>query len=129
VKLLKGWLRDSEKGLSTIEVLLAMVILGVVAVAFLGSAGTGTQATVITREQATAESLIRSQAEYVKSYGYQYDASTYPVNPTLTLPAEWTISTIVEPVHGIDDGLQEVTVSAEQQGETVLEIVIYKVAR
>ena len=54
--------KGKEKGITTIEVLLAMVILGVVAVTFLGSVGTGTQATVITREQATAESLIRSQA-------------------------------------------------------------------
>jgi type II secretory pathway pseudopilin PulG len=128
-KRLKGWLRGSEKGLSTLEVLLAIVILGVVAVTFLGSVGTGTQATVITREQATAESLIRSQAEYVKGYGYQYGASEYPVDPTLTLPADWTVSTSVVPVHGSDDGLQEVTVSAEHQDETVLSIVIYKVAR
>jgi type II secretory pathway pseudopilin PulG len=128
-KWLKGWLRGNEKGLSTLEVLLAIVILGVVAVTFLGSVGTGTQATVITREQATAESLIRSQAEYVKGYGYQYGASEYPVDPTLTLPADWTVSTSVVPVHGSDDGLQEVTVSAEHQDETVLSIVIYKVAR
>jgi len=129
VKLLKSWLRGSEKGISTIEVLLGIVILGLVGGCFLGSVGTGTQATVITREQAIAESLVRSEAEYIKGYDYQYGTSEYPVDPTLTLPAEWVVSTYVEPVHGSDDGLQEVTVSAQYQGETALSIVIYKVAR
>ena len=128
-KLLRGRLRGNEKGISTIEVLLAIVILGVVAVTFLGSISTGTQATVITRDQAIAESLIRSEAEYVKGCAYQYGASEYPVDPTLTLPADWTVSTSVVPVHVSDDGLQEVTVSALYDNESVLSIVIYKVAR
>ena len=130
IKLFKGWLTGSEKGISTLEVLLAIVILGVVAIAFLSSIGTATQATVITREQAVAESLVRSEAEYVKGCGYQYDASEYPVDPTLTIPEGWTVPPpAVVPVHGSDDGIQEVTVSAQCNEETVLSIVIYKVAR
>jgi hypothetical protein len=129
VKLSKGWLRGSEKGISTLEVLLAIVILGLVGVCFLGGVGTGTKATVITRDQAIAESLVRSEAEYIKGCGYQYGALEYLVDPTLTMPAEWAVSTYVEPVHSSDDGLQEVTVSAQRQGETILSIVIYKVAR
>jgi len=129
-KWLAGWLRSSEKGITTLEVLLAIVILGVVAVTFLGSVGTGAKATAITREQTVAESLIRSEAEYVKGCAYQYGASEYPVDPTLTIPEGWTVPTpAVVPVHGIDDGMQEVTVSAEHQGKTVLSITIYKVAR
>jgi type II secretory pathway pseudopilin PulG len=129
MKFLKDWLRGSEKGISTIEVLLGIVILGLVGVCFLGSVGTGTQATIVTKEQSVAESLVRSEAEYVKGCTYQYDASGYPVDPTLTLPEGWAVPTYVEPVHSSDDGLQKVTVTAEHQGETVLSIVIYKVAR
>lgn len=128
-KLFKGWLTGSEKGISTLEVLLAIVILGVVAVTFLGSIGTATQATVITKEQSVAESLVRSEAEYVKGYGYQYDVSEYPVDPTLTLPSGWTVLTSVVPVHASDDGIQQITVSAHYDDKTVLSIVIYKVAR
>ncbi len=127
--LFKDWLRSSEKGISSLEVLLAIVILGLVGACFLGSVGTGTQATVITRDQAIAESLVRSEAEYIKGCGYQYGTSEYLIDPTLTIPTEWAVSTYVEPVHSSDDGLQEVTVSAQRQGETVLSIVIYKVAR
>lgn len=130
IKWLKDCLTCNENGISTLEVLLAIVILGIVAVAFLGSIVTGTQATVITREQAVAESLIRSEAEYVKGYAYLFDTSAYPVDPTLTIPQGWSVPPpSVIPVHGNDDGIQEVTVSAQYQGETVLSIIIYKVAR
>ena len=132
VKWLKGWLAGSEKGISTIEVLVSIVLLGLVGVSYLGGVGTGTQATIITQEQAVAESLVRSEAEYVKGErcGYQYFASEYPVDPTLSIPEGWTVPPpAVVPVHGIDDGMQEVTVTAQHQGETVLSIVIYKVDR
>ena len=130
VKWLKGWLGGSEKGTSAIEVLLGIVLLGLVGISYLGGIGTGTQATIITKEQSVAESLIRSEAEYVKGYDYQYGASEYPVDPTLTIPAGWTVpAPAVVPVHGNDDGMQEVTVSAQHQGETILSITIYKVAR
>jgi len=113
-----------------IEVLIGIVILGLVGIAYLGGVGTSTKATIITKEQSIAESLVRSEAEYVKRCAYQYGISEYPVDPTLTIPEGWTVPTpAVEPVHGSDDGLQEVTVSAEYQDETVLSIVIYKVAR
>lgn len=130
MKWLKDRLTDNEKGISTLEVLLAIVILGTVAVTFLGSLSTSTQATVITSEQATAESLVRSEAEYVKGYAYQFNTSEYPVDPTLTIPQGWSVPPpTVSPVHSNDDGIQEVTVSAQRQGETVLSITIYKVAR
>jgi len=130
VKWLKGCLAGSEKGISTIEVLVGIVLLGLVAVSYLGGVGTGTQATVITKEQAIAESLVRSQAEYVKGCAYQYGASEYPVDPTLDIPEGWTVPPpAVVPVHSVDDGMQEATVTAQHEGETVLSIVIYKVAR
>ena len=130
IKLFRGLYKDSERGMTAIEVLLAMVILGMVGITFLGSIGTGLQATVITREQSIAEGLIQSEAEYIKDCVYQYDTSEYPVDPTLTIPAEWTVpSPTVVPVHGVDNGMQEVTMSAQYKGNTVLSITIYKVDR
>ena len=130
VKSPRGWLRGNEKGISLIEILIAIAVLGLVGITFLSSMVTSTNATVITREQAVAENLVRNEAEYVKDCVYQYDASEYPVDPTLTIPAEWTVPPpTVVPVHGVDNGMQEVTVSAQYQGNTVLSIIVYKVAR
>ena len=128
--LLKNCPVKGERGTSAIEILIGIVILGLVGITFLGGVGTSTQATIITKEQSIAESLVRSEAEYVKKCGYQYGISEYPVDPSLTIPDGWTVpSPVIEPVHGSDDGLQKVTVSAQHQSETVLSIVIYKAAR
>ena len=130
LKLIKSCPARDESGVSIVEVLIGIVILGLVGIAYLGGVGTSTQATAISKEQSTAESLVRSEAEYVKGCGYQYGASEYPVDTTLTVPEGWTVPPpTVQPVHGVDDGLQEITVSAQHNGETVLSIVIYKVAR
>ena len=120
----------SELGTTLIETTVALAILGVIAVAFLSGLATATKATVIADEQATAESLVRSEIEYVKNYAYQYDTSEYPVDPALTIPVGWSVpSPVVELVHATDDGIQKVTVTAERNGETILSVEVYKVDR
>jgi len=61
----------NERGISLIEVLIALAILGLVAVAFLSGLATASRALIIADERTTAESLARSQMEYVKSQLYQ----------------------------------------------------------
>ena len=118
MKLLLSWLQGRETGVGIIEVLISIALLGLVGDSYLGGVGTGTQATIITKEQSIAESLVRSEAEYVKGCGYQFGASEYAVDPTLVIPDGWTVpAPSVVPVHGADDGIQEVTVSAQHQGE------------
>ncbi|MBA7696814.1 hypothetical protein ES703_105466 [subsurface metagenome] len=120
----------SEKGFSLIEILVAVAILGLVAVTFLGGLATVLKGTVISNEQAIAESLVRTEAEYVKGCDYKPYPSVYPVNPELTIPNGWNIpQPTVELVHATDDGIQKVTITAEHDGEAILSIEIYKVER
>ena len=60
----------SEKGIGLIEVLIALAILGLVAAAFLSGLATASKALIVADERTTAESLARSQMEYVKSQDY-----------------------------------------------------------
>jgi prepilin-type N-terminal cleavage/methylation domain-containing protein len=70
---------EREKGFSLLEVIIAIALIGIVAVAFLGALATGSKAIFIADERATAESLARSQMEYVKNCDYEpYD----PVSKT-----------------------------------------------
>jgi len=125
-----GVFAHNESGVTIIETLVALAILGLVAVAFLGSLATATKATVIADEQTTAESLVRSEVEYVRSCTYQYGASEYPVDPLLTIPEGWVVTPpVVEPLHATDDGIQKVTVKVEHNGEVVLIVEDYKVDR
>ena len=123
-------LLNSQRGIALLETVMALAILGLVAVAFLSGLATTINATLTTEEQATAESLVRSEMEYVKNCAYQYDAVEYPVDPTLTIPGRWTVlPPTVGTVHATDDGIQEITVTAEHDGETILSVTMYKVDR
>ncbi len=61
----------SERGFTLIEVVIAMLLLGIIGVALLSGLATASMALVIADERATAESLARSQMEYVKNQGYR----------------------------------------------------------
>ena len=59
------------RGETLVEILVAVAILGLAATALLGALGTVTSASALHREQATAETAIRSYAEAVKAVGYR----------------------------------------------------------
>ena len=125
-----------EKGFSLLEVMLAIALLGVVAIAFLGALATGSRAIFIADERATAESLARTEMEYVRSQEYSVAPWAYelplhtPSNPPPDPPSWWDTNTPALPegydgytVNVItrrldpkgdgfdsDDGLQEITV-------------------
>ena len=65
--------QGSSKGVSAVEVIIALAILGIIAVAFLGGLSTALKATSIADERSVAQSLATSQMEYVKSQGYSSD--------------------------------------------------------
>jgi prepilin-type N-terminal cleavage/methylation domain-containing protein len=128
--LFSGGAMKSHQGFAFIETIVALALLGIVAVIFLGSVGTATKATIVTDEQATAESLARSEIEYIKSCAYQYSPTEYLVNPTLSIPTGWSMpNPTAEALHGTDDGIQKVTITVERDGEEKLSALIYKVNR
>jgi len=63
--------RGSEQGETLVEILVAVAILGLAATALLGALGTVTTASTLHRQQATAETAIRSYAEAVQAVGYR----------------------------------------------------------
>ena len=52
------------------EVIIAIALLGIVAVGILSGLSTGSRAIFVADERATAESIVRSQMEYVKNLAY-----------------------------------------------------------
>ena len=59
-----------SRGQTLIEVLIALAILGVVAVAFLTALTTSSRTIILADEKTTAESLSRTQLEYLKNQPY-----------------------------------------------------------
>jgi prepilin-type N-terminal cleavage/methylation domain-containing protein len=77
-------LRKKEKGFALIEVLLALGILAIVGTTFLIGIGVSSKAILVANERTTAESLARSQMEWVKELLYVDEASGYGLGPGLT---------------------------------------------
>jgi prepilin-type N-terminal cleavage/methylation domain-containing protein len=73
-----------DAGVTLIELLVTVVILGVVFVAILGGMATGMVVSDLHRKQATAETIIRSYAEAVKAAAYTICAA----------PAAYTASAV-----------------------------------
>ena len=120
----------SEKGFSLIEVAIAMLLLGIVAVAILGSLATGSRALMLADERATAESLARTEMEYVRNQVYSGAPWDYTVTSSqrssTDQPSWWdadnppllssnfegyTIDVSAVPLNGTDDGIQRTIVT------------------
>ncbi len=145
----------NEKGFTLIEVIVALALLGIISIAFLGGLATASKAIIIADERATAESLARSQMEYVKSQVYSIAPWAYelplhtPSNPPPDPPSWWvtntpalpegydgyTVNVDAEPLYDPDDGsildgIQKIIVTVEHpDGETVIILEDYKVDR
>jgi prepilin-type N-terminal cleavage/methylation domain-containing protein len=126
IKLVKN-----EKGFSLLEVLVALGLMGVIAVAFLAGIASSSRAVLVADEKTTAESLARSQMEYVKEISYVDGAATYDTDPELVadMPEGFGVSTSAQPLNSPDDGIQKIMVTISYNSEPVTTLEDYKVDR
>jgi len=125
VKKVKVWIRD-ERGLGLVESLAAVAVLGATVVAFVVALSTGSIAVRESDQEAVAQSLVRSQLEYIKNYPYDPAATTYPKVAELE---GYDISVEISPIPDTDTDIQQVTVTISRDGEEILTVEDYKVNR
>lgn len=139
-----------QKGFSLIEVVIAVALLGIIAVGFLGALGTASKALFTADERETAKNLAESQMEYVKQksyidyseashdvYGeitpsdgnYSIDSTAVPFDPDTGQPYSQTGG-----IFDNDDGIQKITVKIYHHDDAhanppVLTLEGYKVDR
>jgi len=85
--------RGSSRGFTLVEVLITIALIGAIAVAFFSFMSAATSALIHADERTIAESLARSQMEFVKNHGYNSTA-TYPKIPSASIPVGYTIWSI-----------------------------------
>jgi len=115
----------NEKGFALIGVIIALALLGIISVAFLGALGTGSKALSIADERATAESLAESQVENVKN-------QPYTISYTAQVPAEYAdagYSATVD-IESLEDGnIQKIIVTIKHHDKVIITLEDYKVNR
>ncbi len=121
----------SESGVTLIETLVALAVLGAVVVTFLSGLATTSKASIVADEQTTAESLARSQMEWAKEATYVSGATQYSAAP-ITGSNDYigySAAIVAAPLRTPDDGIQKITVTVKHFAKEVVKLEDYKVNR
>ncbi|MFJ6051567.1 type II secretion system protein [Streptomyces sp. NPDC092307] len=131
----RPWRRRGEEGETLVEVLVAVVLIGVAFVTILGGIGTAIISSARQQQVTSADSVIRNAAEKVLGAPYVSCAGGYE---TPTPPAGYTVTVTIEHWDGVgafgrscptaDTGVQKVTLTVHSTGphpvrDATLEVV------
>lgn len=117
-----------ERGSSLIEAVIALAIFGTISVVFLSAISAGLLSAGTVEERFTAENLVRTQIEDIKSLPYEA-TNYYPM--TVSLPPGYTtlIDVTDESPPEYPNTLQKVCVTVYRGERTVFSLETYKVNR
>jgi prepilin-type N-terminal cleavage/methylation domain-containing protein len=115
-----------DHGVTLIETLVAVAILGLTLVVFLAGLQTGLISTRQSDALSTAHAVARSQMEYTKNASYQAAPTAYA---TVTPPSGYTVSSNASTIGGGDANIQLITVQVLKAATPVFTLEGYKVNR
>jgi len=127
--------RGSSRGFSMLEVVIAIALLGIIAVSVLTALQTAAMALISADRRATAESIARSQMEYVRYSGYddtlEEGHPQYDLDPEITPPPDFGVVTTAIRLNkdenpDDDDGIQQITVTVSHDGLVVVTLEDFK---
>src|SRR5262249_18768441 len=120
--ILRDMKRGAEAGFTLVELTVAMSIMAVITVSFMGLFTTLVRSTVIAKREAVALSLATNQMEYIKSLPYDNLAvvggsiySTHPIPATVTKALNGVTYTIKTSINYVDDAYDGCTNYPTQQ--------------
>jgi type II secretory pathway pseudopilin PulG len=140
VKIFSG--RIGSPGVSLFEILVGLAIFGVIGIALIDGVTTSYKAIDISQERVAAESLAKSQIEYIKVQDYIMVVDYDPGNPaaryeTVTIPPDLAsanysieISAPAEIISANESAfeLQGLNITVKRSGQSKLMISFYRVS-
>jgi type II secretory pathway pseudopilin PulG len=118
--------KRGEKGITLVESLVAIAILGGSVLTLILAMSGGALAIKENDQQAIAQSLARTQLEYAKSCTYDPGATTYPA---VSAPGGYGITVGVTSVPDGDANIQKITANITRDGAVIMTAEDYKVNR
>lgn len=131
-----------EKGFTLIEILVAILLLGLIGTAFFGGLSTSSRTVQLGDERATSESLARTEMEYVRKQDYYLAPWSYELPSPPGAPTPWdashdlppgysgySLTVTAEALGAVDNGIQKLTIVIEHPDDEVITLVSYKSAR
>lgn len=115
-----------EAGFALVESLVAVAILGMALVVFLGGMSTGLLSTSGSDRLSTAHELARSQIEFTKAEAYVSAPHTYT---PVSAPATYAVTSEATSITGGDANIEQITVQVKKDGVVVFSVDGYKVNR
>jgi prepilin-type N-terminal cleavage/methylation domain-containing protein len=109
----------NQKGFSLIEVLIALGIIGVVSVSYIGTLGNATRTAIFTDEMDTGRVLAQSQMENVKRLNFTTTCNYAPENISVVDYPGYTATVEATPAAERDNFIQTITVTINHNGKTV----------
>ncbi|MFC1920474.1 hypothetical protein ACFLYQ_01970 [Chloroflexota bacterium] len=122
---------NKETGFSYIETLVALSVLGSIAVVFLGGVSMTSKAAYTLDVQETAASLAQLQVEWVKKSDYVYEATQYTISPVPDTEdyIGYSVAVTAQSLNTPDDGIQKISITVSHYAENIIEFETYKVNR
>ncbi len=132
-------IRRGQGGLSLLEVLISVAIVGVIAVVYIRAVDSNTRATAELDEQTVGKNLITTTIEGIRKADWadEYQA----IADAIPKPNQWQITVTTDCTNTPTDDLsyqdcsigsptwQRIYVTASREGETVLRICTYRTDR
>lgn len=118
---------SDQGGYTLIELLITIVVIATSFSAFAVGLSTGAMAVNEGDKEVTAQSLARSQMEYIKYIAYDENADTYPaIETTDNYSISVGVTDVADPGN---NSIQKVTANISKDGICLLTVENYKVDR
>lgn len=115
-----------EKGMTLVESLVAIAMLGGGVLTLVLAMSSGALALQENDQESIAQGLARTQLEYVKNYTYDPGATSYPA---VSAPEGYSIVVGVTAVPGTNSNIQKITANVIRDGVIIMTAEDYKVNR